>query len=146
MPITYSNAIDEMFGMVNAELGNVCVVLTYDVFDMRWPGAPNAVAPDATKFWGRTSAQIVKDDVTSIGGKKYTATGLLYVQLFCPRNVANTLVLGRQVAALFRDAFRQPSVSGAINFYNQKIVELPETEDNHPMNVVVTFEYDSVIV
>lgn len=148
MPITYSNAIDEMFGIVNSAVPDITALLTYAA-DIRWPGTPKRSLPDSSKVWMRVSFQTVDDKQKSLanakGSRLYRATGLLYIQIFCPRNLANSSVVGRKLGELIRDKFRHASPSGAIEFQNQQVRELPATEQNYPFNVVCTCIFDSVI-
>jgi hypothetical protein len=148
MPITYNNARDEMFGIIKAAWSGSTDVVGYEP-DIRWQGAPQGSAPDMDKYWARVSIQIVTDKQEtlasdSLGKRLYKATGLIYFQLFCPRNVANPTINGITLAELIRGAFRKASPSGSIFFYNQAIRELPPTDENYPINVVATFEYDTI--
>jgi hypothetical protein len=147
MPITYSSAIDELFGIINSIWPDAAGVISY-VPEIRWPGAAKASKPDTSKFWARVSTQTVDDGQSSLanvnGQKRYRATCLLYVQIFCPRNVANALPDGRLLAQLVRDRFLKSSPSGALEFQNQKIRELPAETDWYPINVVVTYIYDEI--
>ena len=78
------------------------------------------------------------------GERRYHAVGLLYIQVFGSRVEAGSTDMARKLAEAIRDVFRGNSVSGAIWFRDQKVVKLPETEENYPYNVVVTFEYDTI--
>lgn len=146
LPTTYSGAIDELFGIVNSIWPQLTGIAGYAP-EIRWAGEVRPGKPDASKFWARVSASIVTDKLSTlsnvVGSKLFHATGLLYVQLFCPRNEVNPTVKGRSMAEIIRAQFRAASPSGNIWFRDQKIVELPSTEENYPINVVVTFEYDS---
>lgn len=141
MPYDYQAAIDELFGIAAVPLAAANI-------DVKWPGAPQSAKPAREKTWARVSAQIVTDDQSSLansaGKKRYHATGLLYVQLFCSRIEANGLDNGRTIAKAVQAAFRVDAPSGVMWFRDQKIRELPITEESYPINVVVTFEYESI--
>lgn len=143
----YQAAIDEMFGMIKTAVESAAAQ-AIAVIDMRWPGMPKPAAVPMDSYWARISTQIVTDNQSSLtnanGVKRFRAIGLLYFQLFCPRTQPSRLDSGRQLAELVQKAFRSPAPSGSIQFRSAQIRELPPTEENYPINVVVTFEYDSV--
>jgi hypothetical protein len=146
MPSTYSDAIDNMFGMVQAIWNQAASIVGYTPI-LRWPGEEIAAKPPVDQIWSRVSTQIVTDEQTAFannnGVRLYHAKGLLFIQLFCPRTNAD-LNIGRQFAQFIREGFRKESPDGNIWFTNQRILELPPTDTNYPINVVVTFEYDGV--
>jgi len=148
MPIQYTAAIDELLGMIKTAWDAGALSIAGYEPEIRWPGNPIGTKPDMTKYWGRPSTQIVLDGQSSLandqGLRRYQAQGLLYFQLFCPRNVADSLENGRLLAEVIRTAFREGSPSGDLWFRNQKIVELPETDESYPINVVVEFLYDTL--
>lgn len=147
--IGYIDATDEMFGIIFGVLSSSTVhdLLSYDM-DIRWPGKPVATKPDPTKLWARVSKQIVTDSQSSLANdgqqREFDATGLLYVQLFCPKNQPASLENGRTVAVALQQAFRKQSPSDEIWFRNQAIRELPETDENYPINVITEFQYTSL--
>lgn len=148
MSINYADAIDEMFGTVKAvnDAGSVAI-LGY-VPELRFQGVPLATKPAMDKVWLRTSQMNVTEDQASLSDinetRMFETVGLLYVQVFCPRDVAGSIENGRALASLFRDAFRQQSNSAEIWYRKQKLVELPETADNYPINVIVEFRYKTL--
>jgi hypothetical protein len=135
--MTYIEAQDEMFGIVKLKLASLSYVA--------WPRVPAPTSPDKTSMWARVSTQIVRDSQSTIGNtggtRKFEAIGLLYVQLFAPRNIAGSSEAALALAQIIQKEFRKASPSGLISFSNQKIVELPETDQNYPINVSVTFTY-----
>jgi hypothetical protein len=147
--IGYVDATDEMFGIIygvladnqwNAKFG-------YNI-DVRWPGTPKAAKPDPSRLWARVSKQVVKETQTSLanvsGERNFTTIGLLFVQLFCPRNQPQSLDNGRLVAVAIEAAFRNQSPSGEIWFLNEAIRELAETDESYPITVVTEFQYDTL--
>ena len=147
--IGYIDATDEMFGIINAVLTDAKwhTALGYDI-DTRWPGDAVAAKPSMVQLWARVSKQVVKDAQDSLanaeGERNYETVGLLYVQLFCPRNQPATLDNGRLVAIDLQKAFRKQSPSGEIWFLNQAIRELAETEENYPIQVVTEYRYNTL--
>lgn len=148
MTTTYHDAIDEMFASAKAVFDGTAAALLGYVPDVRWPGAPLATVPDYTKLWARVSLQIVTDEQASLANNNdkrfFWATGLLFIQLFCPRNVGGSIDKGRLIAEQIQNKFRHQSTSGEIWYRNAKVVELPETEDSYPINVIVQFKYKTI--
>jgi hypothetical protein len=145
--MTYSEATDEILKVLNDYMPDAAALVGY-VPDVRWPGVPEQGKPDRSKYWIRPSHSIVKDGQSSIsssiGKKRYRAIGLLFVQVFCPRLAHNTLVNGRKLAEAIRDEYRKASPSGNIEFRDQEVKEIPSQAEFYQLNVVVTFEYDTI--
>lgn len=137
--MTYTEAQDELFGIVQAKVSSLAYVA--------WPRVPAASNPDKTTLWARVSMQTVTDSQSSLAGsngvRRFETVGLLYVQLFAPRNIGGSSEEALTLAKTIRDEFRKASPSGLISFKDQKIVELPETDQNYPINVSVTFTYQT---
>lgn len=145
MPTTYTDAQDEMFGMANAVFATTAVSLLGYAPDVRWPGVPKAGVPDRTKLWARVSEQIVTEEQASLANansiRLFDAIGMLYMQLFCPRNIAASVELGRAVGIALQVAFRHTSPSGQVWYRKAKMVELPEGLENYPILVSTEFQY-----
>lgn len=144
MAILPTEAVDEMFSSVKAAVDASQSIIGYAP-EMRWPGAAKGSKPDMTSFWLRTSLQIVTEDQSSLandfGSRMYESVGLLFVQLFCPRNLPGSIDKGRLLAERIKSVFRQQSISGEVWYKNPKVVPLPETDQSYPFNVVITFSF-----
>lgn len=150
MAIQYEDAIDELFGMVKVVFDDSQWLTLFGyVIDVRWPGVAYATKPDPSKQWARVSQQVVTDGQVSLantqGKRVFETVGLLYAQLFAPRNTPGAAENSRKVAEAIRDKFRGNSPSNEIWFRNQKIVELPTTQDSTPVNVVITYSFKSLM-
>lgn len=148
MSIDAQDAVDEMFSTVKQVNDGSSVAIFGYVPEIRWPGQALATKPDMTKHWMRASQQLVTDEQIAFASvdetRLFEAIGLLYVQLFCPRNAAATVENGLLLANIIADAFRQQSISGEIIYRKAKVVQLPETSESYPINVVVQFEYKTI--
>jgi len=118
---------------------------------IRWQGLQKRSIPDGSKFWCRISKQTVFEEQATLstcegapGQKKYTASGLVFVQLFCPKSESNAFGLGEQLAKIARDAFRGKSTENNIWFRNVRINEIPDEELYERFNIVGEFEYDEL--
>lgn len=119
--------------------------------EIRWQGVQYRDLPDGSKFWGRLSKQTVFEEQATLsnceglpGKKKYTASGLVFLQLFCPKSNAQAFELGQQLAKLGRNAFRGKSTPGGIWFRNVRINELNSERLYERFNVVTEFEHDEL--
>jgi hypothetical protein len=145
MPLTYTDAIDTLFGMVQATWQQVNSIVGYAPV-IRYAGNEVAAKPPVDQIWARASVQIVDDKQSSLannnGSRLYHAKGLIYIQIFCPRTDAD-LTVGRMLAQFVRETFRTESPDGNVWFTNQRILELAPTDENYPITVAANFEYDN---
>lgn len=119
--------------------------------EIRWQGVQYRSLPDGSKIWGRVSIQTVFEEQTTLstcegkpGQKRYTASGLVFVQLFCPKSDTESYAKGGKLAKIARDAFRGKSTPGKVWFRNARINEIPPEELYERYNVVTEFEYDEL--
>lgn len=119
--------------------------------EIRWQGVQYRDLPDGSKFWVRVSKQTVFEEQTALsvcegapGQKRYTASGLVFVQIFCPKSNTQAFELGQELAKIARNAFRGKTTPGKIWFRNVRINELNPEELYERFNVVTEFEYDEL--
>jgi hypothetical protein len=147
MPIAYDDAISEIYGMVNLAVPDMQTILGYFP-DVRWPGAPKPARTRMDRVWLRVSTQTVRDaqaSLSDIGGiRRYHCVGLLFVEFYGSRVEVDSDGKVIKCCRFMRSNFRRESPSGSIWFRDQKIVPLPFSDENHPYNVVATFEFDDV--
>jgi len=144
----YNEAIDQMFSLFYAAwLAQTTAIIGY-VPEVRWPGVEEPGTPDASKFWLRVSQQTVIEEQTTLadsnGKRRYTASGLMFVQLFCPKSEAAAMENGRKLAVVARNAFRGKVTSGKVWFRKVRINELAPEESAYRFNVVAEYEYDEI--
>lgn len=148
MTTDYVAAVDEMFALFDAAFtANAPAVVGY-MPDIRWQGINEGTTPDASKYWCRVSQQTVEEEQSTLadkdGKKRYTATGLIFVQLFGPIADVEAFEKGRLLAVIARNVFRGKSTSGKVWFRNARIRELPNEESAVRFNVVAEYEYDEI--
>lgn len=153
--LTYDAAIDEMSAQyLQAWQAGSGAIVGY-VPEIRWPGVENAVKPATDKFWARFSTQGVGNPQTSLSNcvegaddlpaSRFSPYGLIFVQLFAPKSLAEGMVKGRLLAHLTKLAYQGKKTSGGIWFRNVRINELPDTEELwYRFNIVAEYEYDEV--
>lgn len=148
MTTNYVDAIDQMFSLFNSAWNAETMAIVGYVPDVRWPGVEEPGTPDASKYWARVSQQTVIEEQSTIsddnGKRRYTASGLIFVQLFCPKSEAAAMENGRKLAIIARNSFRGKTTSGKVWFRNARINELAPEESAYRFNVVAEYEYDEV--
>lgn len=150
---TYSEAIDAMFALFNDAWvdGAGALAETTLVPDIRWPGVEEPEIPPVDSFWCRVSTQQVSEPLTSFKSgvaptenKRYSAVGLLFVQIFCPMSDSRAMEKGRLLAELARDAFRGKQTANDVWFRNARIQNLPPEDRFYRFNIVVEYTYDDI--
>ena len=151
MSITYSQAVDEINTMfLNAWNANSNAIAGY-IPEIRWEGNEREPIPDNKLFWCRASIKSVLEQQASLansvgipGQRIFTAHGLVIVQLFCPKNVLNSLPVGRQLAGVAQNAFRGKASPGGVWFLNVTVKDFPQEENWYRLNVVAQYSYDEI--
>lgn len=151
MSTTYPEAVDEMFSLLNtAWIANSAAIVGY-LPELRWPNQEQPSTPDGSKFWGRVSQLTVQEIQTTLsdacgenGQKRYTASGLIFVQLFAPKSTASSADTLRNLAQMLKTALRGHTTSGKVWFRNAQVKELSAENQSWRSNVVAAYEYDEV--
>ena len=146
--ISYIQAVDEIFDKINtAWKANTTSIVGY-VPKMRWPGVEEPKKPNLGKYWARTSQETVTEEQTGLrngdNGQRYTALGLVFVQIFCPKSDGQSMVNGRSLAIVARDALRGKTTSCKVWFRNARIKELSPEDNWYRFNVIAEYEYDEI--
>lgn len=151
MTTTRSEARNEINGLFLAAWNAGAGALAGYVPEIEWQGRQPRNTPDGSKFWARVSMQTVFEEQTTLstcegkpGQKRYTASGLVFVQLFCPKSNTQAFEIGGKLAEVARNAFRGKSTPGKVWFRNARINELDPEELYYRFNVVTEFEYDEL--
>lgn len=151
MTTTYSearNQINELFAA--AWKANTAAIAGY-VPNIEWQGVQPRDKPESSKYWARVSVQSVFEEQTTLstcegrpGQKRYTASGLVFVQLFCPKSIIGSFETGGKLAQVAKKAFRGKTTPGKVWFRNCRINELEPEALFYRFNVVTEFEYDEL--
>lgn len=149
--ITYNQANDEINATFLAAWNAGTSAIVGYVPEIRWQNVQNRALPDGSKFWVRVSKDTVFERQATLsvcegspGQRKYTASGLVFVQLFMPKSNAQAYELGQQLAVVARNAFRGKTTPGNIWFRNVRINEINPEELYYRINVIAEFEYDEI--
>ena len=99
--------------------------------------------------WGRLSIQSVMASQAAFcgygnGAKKYQESGLVFIQLFGPRNEVEAAEQQDRLAQIARAAFRGISLPGKVWFRNARINNVPDEGEMLRLNVVADYYYNEI--
>lgn len=152
MTIEYNQAVDQ----INSKFWEVwnssqtSSIVGY-VPETRWWGIEEPTLPDGSKFWCRVSVQSANETQACFSSyddtpnkKRYNCSGLVFVQIFCPKSNAKAAELGRSLAQIAKKAFRGKSTADGVWFRNVRINELAPENLFYRFNIIAEFEYDEI--
>jgi hypothetical protein len=144
----YTSATAEVFAILSAAIAAQTIVADYMPV-LRTPGDVETLATkrDVTEIYIKSAYQTVTDSQSSFRNgnlkRKYTATGMLGVQILCPKNDPSAYGYGKLLAGLVQNAFRQPPSGGSVWYSNQRIIEVGAVQNDNQINVFVTCSYET---
>lgn len=120
--------------------------------EIEWYGKEASSKVDRSKVWARFSSQNVFEEQATLSTcvdvpfqRRYNGSGLIFIQLFLPKTVANAVIQGRKLAKVARNAFRGKKTDGGVTFHNVRINDnLPPEELFYRINVVAEYDYDEL--
>ncbi|URA06801.1 minor tail protein [Xanthomonas phage Langgrundblatt2] len=145
-------AVKEMEALFNAAWqANAAPFFGY-VPAIEWFGKETKDKVDRTKVWARFSTQNVFEEQATLSAcvdepfvRRWNGSGLIFVQLFLPKTVANAVIQGRKLAKVARNAYRGKKTDGGVTFYNVRINDnIPPEEMFYRINVVAEYDYDEL--
>jgi hypothetical protein len=145
--MTYSEAKDELYGVVNDTI-TANLADTVKAIEIRWPAMGTlATPPPVDGYWARIYFNTLRDMQASLskdrGISRYEALGSLLVQIYSPISIKGSVEPGNFLAEAIQAAFRRPSPSGAITFTNQMVREVGNNTTHYITNVSVDCTYDN---
>lgn len=151
MTTDYRGATDDIFGLITkTTLQQSMAMIGYEP-ELRFQGVPESTMPGTDKVWMRASLQTVDESQKTFstcegspGKKLYTSYGLVFVQIFIPKNINGMWIKGTTFAAVLRNAFRGSKSGEGVWFRNSRIEELAPEADFFRINVVSEFEYSEI--
>jgi hypothetical protein len=140
MSTTYPEAIDEIFSHFNNSLSSKASEIIGEAPICFWQGKTE-IKPDSSKFWLRISQQTVLERMETLANpvKRYQTSGLVFIQIFCPKIALNSFYTGRLLAELCRNIFRGRTDN--VWFKNSRIKELGPEDSYYRFNVISEYEY-----
>lgn len=149
MTIEFDKACDEMRALFFADWSADTAAIVGYVPDVRWNKNQKPAIPANDKFWLRFSILAATESQSTLsncegapGKKAYTALGLVYMQLFCPKSDLSADDKGRKLSIVARNAFRGKRTPGAVWFRNVRIIDANDEELFYRFNIVAEYEYD----
>lgn len=123
--------------------------------EIRMPRIVYKAPIDPSVHWGRLSIQSVMSSQAAFVGyvpesdgaakrKKYEESGLVFVQLFGPKQDVEAAERQDQLAQIIRAAFRSASIPGKVWFRNARINDLDDEDEMLRLNVVAEYEYNEI--
>jgi hypothetical protein len=144
------SAVDAIYGIALQAIKGASVQAIAPITTVKFYG-DEATVPDDSTYWCACSYQTVVEaqaslagNVGFIGSKQYQSTGLLFVQVFCPKSDVKAVDNGLLIGSIIRDAFRKPVQDGSIWFRNHQLRQPVFNSKNYQYNVVITYEYQSI--
>lgn len=152
MTAEFDVAVKEMETLFNtAWQANAGSIFGY-VPAIEWFGKETKDKVDRTKVWARFSTQNVTEEQATLSAcvdepfvRRWNGSGLIFVQLFLPKTVANAVIQGRKLAKVARNAYRGKKTDGGVTFHNVRINDsLAPEEQFYRINVVAEYDYDEL--
>lgn len=154
MTTTYVEASDDMKSTVlvawnaacTAQFGATCKLFYQD----RIKDGKLEVG-NADEFWARVVVQHVTAGQTALGGRadggrRHTAYGILYVQLFVPLAAKTAWRKAQFVASALKNALSGATASGTVWFTRPRVNDnIPPDPAHTRINVLCEFQYDEIV-
>ncbi len=117
--------------------------------EIRMPRVVHSMPINPAVHWGRLSIQSVMASQAAFcgygnGAKKYQESGLVFIQLFGPRNEVEAAEQQDRLAQIARAAFRGISLPGKVWFRNARINNVPDESEMLRLNVVADYYYNEI--
>jgi hypothetical protein len=144
--------MDAIFALFNTAWAGDTTAIVGSVPDIRWAGVEEPDKPPMNAFWCRVSTITTtpeKQTALRIGvapsqNRRYTSSGIVFVQIFCPMSVADAMNKGRKLAELARNAFRGKETANNVWFRDMRIDPLAPEDEFYRFNVSVEYEFDEI--
>jgi len=151
MTTTFTEARDEINSLFFAKWKAETAAIVGYVPEVLWHNVQSRDIPNSSKYWARVSQQAVLESQTTLstcegkpGQKRYTADGLVFVQIFAPKQLGNSAQFAGKLAEVARNAFRGKSTPGKVWFRNARIIDIEPEDQFYRFNVVAEFQYDEL--
>jgi hypothetical protein len=153
LPTTYIAASDDMKATTNAAWKAATLLHVGSVQKLFFQGIVKDGALEIgnpTDYWARVIIQGVTQGQSTLGehqtGRRHTAYGLLWVQMFFPLAVNDAWRKGQLIASAVKNALARESISGTVWFLNPRINDnVPADVTHHRLNVVADYQFDEIL-
>jgi hypothetical protein len=140
--MSYINAVNDMFLLFNDTWSNECLPIIGYTPKVEWQGVQSD-GVDNSKYFARISQQGVTDRQRTLKTSKnrYDVTGLLFIQIFCPRSDMEAMQKGRQLSEIVKNAYRGVHTLNDVWFRNVRIKELEPEASFLQFQVIAEYEF-----
>lgn len=140
--MNYINAINDMFSIFNNVWNNESSTIIGYTPEVRWQGVEVGEV-DNSKYFARVSQQGVNDRQRTLktSHNRYDVTGLLFIQIFCPRSDMEAMYKGRQLSQIVKNAYRGVQTGNNVWFRNVRIKELEPEASFLMFQVIAEYEF-----
>lgn len=144
---TFDSARDEIQGLFWDYWKAQTPAVAGEVPTVEWPGVDSGTPPGADKAWARFDIRHAPSRQSTfghMGGRRFTRTGLVSVEVFAPTAGGVGLSLAEKLGIIARDAFEGRGTASGIWFRNARIQEIGPDKAWCQMNVLAEFVYDEM--
>jgi hypothetical protein len=151
MTATRALARDDIMAMFLAAWNANTPAICTTVPPIIWQGfEPSAPLP-ASFYWVRIAINTMVENQTTLcstvgteGQNRYTASGIVVIQLFCPRSIAGSYQTGGLLAQVARNAFRGKESPNGVWFRNATVKDVSPEDAYWRFNMTCNFVYDDI--
>ena len=141
----YLTAVNEMYKLFYDAWNIEAQVIVGYTPEVMVQGFEKETLPDQSKFWVRLSQRTISEEQVTFSNshcKKYESNGILFIQLFCPKNSNQSYEKAKQLAIIARNAYRGKTTDSSVWFLNVRINELDDEENWFRFNIIAEYKYD----
>lgn len=148
MIANYSSGRDELIKQFRTIIPDTVAIIGEEL-TVVYQGVDTEAKQPTDKFWARFSQQTVLERQTALSGndlkRRYTADGLVFIQLFIPDDKLANYEKGTLLAGLIKTAFRGKQTENCIWFRNTRVDDsIPKEAAWFRLNVVSEYHYDEI--
>ena len=146
MPTDYNTAYKTITNHLLAKWPGAVAGIVDSTPEIRFTGVEKGDIP-STYFARFTMQPVFEEQATFRNGedKRYTASGLILLQVFAPRHAGPVAYeIGRKLAVAGQSIFRGQTLDGCIILRNVRINWLAPEDAWHRATVIGEYEYDEI--
>ena len=140
--MTYSDAIAEMFAVFKDIWDVKAVQILGYLPPVIWQGVQ--VPIDKSNYWASVTQRTFSETQSALNtARMFTAQGVLFIDIYCPRESPDARSNGRLLATAVKNAYKSPQTNTW--FRNSTIQEQGLVNNAVKFTVVVQYEYDEEV-
>lgn len=150
MPATYSEARDQIYGLIKAAWDAGATAIAGYVPEVRYHGVPNPSPPDATKHWAQVGLRnAVREHSAFVGMtpgptlRQHTTFGVLTFALNSPLSDMQGYGQGLELCDVVQAALTNAETAGGVFFRNVTTKEIAADQKSYRFTVTAEYQFDS---